>query len=238
MQFSDTTNYTGLIQDIDFLLFGDGTTFNEAYSLYDRTRNINLAYDKITALLFRADPNFLWDDTTNSDYPIATTALVSNQANYSLPDSSLVIHQVRVKDTNGDFTTLDPIQRREASDSDLNETGTPTSYYKIGKQIFLVPTPDYGVSNGIEFYFQRGANHFTSTDTTETAGFASIFHEYLSISAALRYAVANGMATKITVLRDMLQNITNNIEEYYRRRSPDRKPSLQLKKRDITQYGL
>ena len=59
MQFSDTTNYDGLIQDIDFLLFGDGGTFNSNYSLKDRTRNINITYDEAVSELFKADPKFM-----------------------------------------------------------------------------------------------------------------------------------------------------------------------------------
>jgi len=54
MQFNDGTNYSGIINDVDFLLFGDGSTFNSDYSLVDRTRNINIVYDEAVAELFKS----------------------------------------------------------------------------------------------------------------------------------------------------------------------------------------
>jgi hypothetical protein len=69
MEFNPTSKEDSLIGDIDFLLFGDSSTLNTDYSLVDRTRNINIAYDETVSELFKADPNFMWDDTTNTDLP-------------------------------------------------------------------------------------------------------------------------------------------------------------------------
>jgi len=238
MQFSDTTNYTGLIQDIDFLLFGDGKTNNTDYSLEDRTRNINLAQDEAVAELFKADPNFIWDDTTNSDFPIAKLNLTANQDHFTVPDASLVVHRFRVKDPNGKWKTLTSRLRRELSDSELEETGTPSKYYKMDNAFFPVPIPNYGATLGIEIEFQRGANYFESTDTTVEPGFASIFHSFLSVSAALRYAVANGMSEKIKTLSSEKEKIKMSMREHYENRSPDEKPKMRIKEKDTKSYGL
>lgn len=237
MQFSDTTNYTGIIQDIDFLLFGDGTTNNADYSLEDRTRNINLAQDEAVAELFKADPNFIWDDTTNSDFPIAKLNLTANQDHFTIPDASLVVHRFRVKDSNGEWKTLTPKLRRELSDSELEDTGTPENYYKLDNAFFPVPIPNYSSTLGIEIEFQRGANHFSSTDTTDEPGFASIFHQFLPVSAALRYAVANGMSEKIKTLSTDKERIKLSMREHYSERSKDEKPGMRLKRKDIKAYG-
>lgn len=238
MQFRDTTNYTGIIEDIDFLLFGDGTTFNTDYSLEDRTRNINLAQDEAVAELFKADPNFIWDDTTNSDFPIAKLDLTANQDHFTVPDASLVVHRFRVKDSNGEWKTLTPKLRRELSDSELEETGTPSKYFKIDNAFFPRPIPDYGSTLGIEIEFQRGANYFESTDTTTEPGFASIFHSFLSVSAALRYAIANGMTEKIKTLSSEKEKIKMSMRTHYELRSPDSRPSLKLKRDSVRRYGL
>lgn len=238
MVFSDTTDYQGLVQDIDFLLFGDGTTFNNDYSIEDRTRNINNAYNSVIADLFKADPNFMWDDTTNVDLPIATTTLVANQTNYQMPDKSLVVIRLRVHDKNGNMKTLEPVQRSELTDAELTETGEPRYYYKIDNAIFLAPVPDYGGAAGMELHFQRSGVYFADDDTTKTPGFASIFHNILSIKAALVYARANGMSEKVSVLKDMEQEIEHDIREHYQRRSPDKPPSLKLKNRSVNSYGL
>jgi hypothetical protein len=238
MKFNDTTNYTGIIQHIDFLLFGDGTTNNTDYNLNDRTRNINLSLDEAVAELFKADPNFIWDDTTNSDFPIAKLDLTENQDHFTVPDKSLVVHRLRVKDENGKWKTLTPKLRRELSDSELEDTGTPDKYYKIDNAFFPVPIPDYGATLGIEIEFQRGANHFSSTDTTAEPGFASIFHEFLPVGAALRYAVANGMTEKIKVLSSEKERIKSSMREHYQLRSPDEPPRMSLKQKSVRRYGL
>lgn len=236
MKFNDTSEYSGIINDIDFLLFGDGETSNSAYTLKDRTRNVNIAYDEVVDLLFKNDPNWQWDDTTYTNVPIATTTLVSGQSNYTFPDSLVVIRRVRVTDSNGDLKTLDPITRREADDDDLDESGEPDSYYKIGNAVFLVPVPDYGGT--IEVQFQRGANYFTSSDTSREPGFAEQFHSFLSISAALRFAVANGMAQKAEALRYEKEVMKRAIREHYELRSRDQKPHLSLPTKPIKYYGL
>ena len=238
MVFSDTTNYTGIIQQIDFLLFGDGTTNNTDYAIEDRTRNINLALDEAVAELFKADPNFIWDDTTNSDFPIAKLDLTSGQDHFTIPDASLVVHRIRVKDNNGKWKTLTPKLRSELGDDELEETGTPEKYYKLDNAFFPIPIPDYGATNGIEIEFQRGANHFSSTDTTATPGFASIFHQFLPVSAALMYAIANGMSEKINILIAEKDRIKQSMREHYQLRSPDERPRISLSTKDVKSYGL
>lgn len=238
MVFSDTTNYTGIIQMMDFLLFGDGTKFNTDYSLHDRTRNVNLAYDEAVAELFKADPNFIWDDTTNSDFPIARLDLTANQDHFTIPDSLLVAHRIRVKDQNGKWRTLTPKMRREFSDSELEETGTPRSYFKIDNAFFPIPIPNYSATMGIEIEFQRGANHFESTDTNVAPGFASIFHSFLPVEAARMYALANGMTEKVQFLGEEKQRIKQAMLEYYEKRSPDLRPGLKLKRDSARRFGL
>jgi hypothetical protein len=238
MKFNPTDKSDSIIGDIDFLLFGDGSTFNSDYSLDDRTRNVNIVYDEVIAELYKADPNFSWDDTTNSDFPVATNALVGAQDHYALLDSALVIHRVRMKNRDGKYTTLTPALRRELSDSELEATGTPDKYYKIGSAIFPVPIPDYSATDGVEVHFQRGANHFTTSDTDTVPGFNPQFHQFLSVGAALRYALANGMREKAAQLSAIKEQIRTNIREHYQSRSPDERPRLRLRRKSINSYGL
>lgn len=237
MQFNPTDKSISLVGDIDFLLFGDSSTLNTDYSLIDRTRNINVAWDEAVTELYKADPNHQWDDTNNTDFPIATTALTSGLDHYTMLDSSLVVHRVRMKDAQGNWITLLPRLRREFTDTELNATGTPSAYYKLAEAIFPLPVPDYGVAAGVELTFQRGGNHFTTASTTAKPGFNSQFHQILSISAALRYAMANGMSEKAASLTAMKEDVRQKMVEHYQVRSPDERPKLGLK-RNIRHYGL
>ena len=238
MQFNPSSKENSIVGDIDFLLFGNSATLNSDYSIADRTRNVNIALDEVVAELFKADPNFMWDDITNSAFPLAPTNLESGTDQYTLPDSSLVVHRVRIKDRNGKFVTLTPKLRRELTDSELEATGTPAKYFKIDNGIFPLPIPDYSVEGGVELEFQRGGNHFTTADTTKEPGFNSQFHQFLSICAAYRYAIANGMDKKAATLGGQKEAIKAAIREHYERRSPDERPKLRLKKPSMRSYGL
>ena len=234
MYFNPTDKSNSIIADIDFLLFGDGSTLNSEYSLADRTRNINIVLDEVVSELFKADPNFMWDDTTNTDFPIATISTAEDHV--TIPDESLVINRVRITDSSGDQKTLTPVMRRELSDSDLNSTGTPSKYYKIDNAIFPIPTPTSSIEYELEF--QRGANHFTTTDTDVKPGFNSQFHQYLSVGAALRYSLANGMRERTSFLMAEKEKIRATIQEHYARRSPDDRTRIRLKKQSFNAYGF
>jgi len=237
MQFNPASKIESIIADIDFLLWGDGSTLNTEYSLVDRTRNVNISLDEIVSELHRADPDYQWDDTTNTNFPVATLAIVADQDHYTLLDDALVIHRVRMKDSSGNMKTLTPKLKSEFSDDDLASSGTPTSYYKIGQAVFPIAVPDYGVAAGVELSFQRGANHFESTDTDSEPGFNPQFHQYLSVGAAHRYAVANGLDKKVAQLERQLQKIRDDVRLHYERRSPDDRTRMRVK-RNTNNYGL
>jgi len=237
MQFNPSDKSISIVGDIDFLLFGDSLTLNEDYSLIDRTRNVNIAWDEVVAELYKADPNHKWDDSNNVNFPIATTALTDGLDHYTMLDSSLVVYRVRMKDNNGAWVTLTPKIRSELTDTELNATGTPTQYFKLAGAIFPLPVPNYGVAAGVELTFQRGGNHFATDDEDSTPGFNSQFHQILSIKAAKRYALANGMTKKVSVLSAMETEISQKMLEHYQLRSPDEKPRFKLK-RKVSSYGF
>ncbi len=238
MQFNPADKSISLIGDIDFWLFGSSETLNADYSLIDRTRNINKVYDEAVSIMFGADPNHEWDDTTNTDLPFTTLALEANQDHYTMLDTALVINRVRMKDSNGEMQTLTPTLRRELSDSELKATGTPTKYFKKGGVIFPRPIPDYGATAGVELEFQRGGNHFTIGDISESPGFNPQFHQFLSVGAALMYAIANGMTEKKAELHAEKTAIADAMRKHYERRSPDERPRLRLAKRSSKRTGL
>lgn len=232
MEFNPTDKSKSICADIDFLLFGSSSVFNTAYSIEDRTRNVNISLDEVVSELFKADPNFMWDDTTNPDFPIAK--ITTGEDNVVLPDESLVIHRVRIN-VGSTWITLTPTTRRKLSDEELNSTGTPDSYYKIDNAVFPIPVPSSSFQYELEF--QRGANHFATTDTDKKPGFNSQFHQYLSIGAALRYALANGMSEKTNYLQAEKERVRLMIQEHYAKRSPDERPRFTLK-RSLQGTGL
>lgn len=239
MQFFPADKSRSIIADIDFLLFGTSEVFNNTYSLADRTRNVNLTYDDVIAQMFKADPNHKWDDTTSTDLPFATEDLVANLDHITLLDSALIVHRFRMKDQSGKFFTLAPTTRSALSDDELNaDPGIPEKYFKEGGVLYPIPVPSYGAADGVELEFQREQNIFSVSDTDKAPGFATQFHQILSVGASLRYALANNMTEKTKTLTIEKERLRLALQEHYELRSPDERPSISLKRRSFRRYGL
>ena len=64
------------------------------------------------------------------------------------------------------------------------------------------------------------------------------FHQFLPVSAALMYAIANGMSEKINILIAEKDRIKQSMREHYQLRSPDERPRISLSTKDVRNYGL
>lgn len=238
MQFSDTSSYTGLVQDTDFLLWGTSTG-TSAYAIADKTRNMNSWYDRTISLIMQADTKWQWDDTNLTDLPIATTSLVANQQDYSITDSGfLKILKVECKNSSGDWQALHQIDWNEKKDIAMDEyretAGNPVEFDLLGNSIFLYPKPSYASSAGLKVYYQRTPDYFTSSDTTQEPGFATPFHRILSLGAAYDYALANGMTTKITILEKEIAKMESAIIDFYSTRNKDLKNRISIEQEDYS----
>lgn len=240
MQYNDTsTEKSGILQECESVLFADdyGRIAGNASLLATFTRYANMAANRVSAILLRTDNSWEFSDINNTDLDIGYTPLVSGQYDYSLAVSHIKILRLRVKDTNGEYITLDPVSRRELSDSQLSATGTPTMYDKIGSSFFLTPTPDYSnSSNGIEMQYQRTLKHFLTTDTTKEPGFAEHFHRLIPLWMCYDYAlskslpIAKGLRQEIAVMEEEL-------EQHNSMRDHDQPQNLRIAREDYGAYG-
>lgn len=182
-----------IVQKVFFLTKTDSTQFVAS----DMLIFINNAYDRVASLVIKADAKWQWDDSNNTDLPIATTALVANQRDYSLATSHLEILRARVKDTSGNWTVLKSKDVRDpdyVSAMDSTTTGIPTYYDKFGTSVFLGLTPSYSQSASLELTFQRGAASFTSGEVstgTKVPGFSSLYHELIPLIVSYDYWLIN-----------------------------------------------
>lgn len=230
MQFSDTTNNSGLVQDTDFLLGTDSTR----YPLKDKARNANRWLDKAVSLIFQADGRWQFDDNNYTDFNIATTDLVSGQQDYSLAVTHLIIDRVECKDSAGEWIKLKPMDDADLPNSAVSgfETtdGSPIYVDKKGESLLLYPAPNYNSTGGLKIFFKRGPSYFSDdgTDTTKIPGFASIFHRYISLGMALDYAVKKGMGIQAQ-LQNMIQLMEQDIQNFYGKRDMDDKVKLKIR---------
>lgn len=233
--FSSPSTNGGIVELIDETVKTNSST----YPIASKVRDVNLALDRAYALIFSAGGTWQFDDSNFSDYPIITTNLVSGQRDYSfLTDGSgnliLDIYKVLVADSSGLFNEITPYDAQSENTTTTftdgrNTTGIPNRYDKTANGIFLDLIPNYNATNGLKVYINREGSYFTTADTTKKPGFAGLFHEYLAIHAAQRYAQRNQLEVAGGVLRNgsrtglygQVYDMEQAIMEYYGNRERD-----------------
>ena len=233
MRFNDTTTRTGLIQDCETLLgMSAGDISGDTTLLKDFTRLINARYRQVNSWIWQASGSWEYDDSNYTDLPIATTDIVDEQQDYELPSTAQKIDRVEIKDTNGEWTVVDPIDKSMVEDalSEFYETpGIPKYYDLVGRSIVLYPKPDTaqtGVDDALKVYFSRDIQEFSYTDTSTEPGFVSDYHRLLSLGAALDFAISRNMRDRIPYLREQLEQLKNDLQQFYGFRHRDLKPRI------------
>lgn len=247
MQFSDTINDSGIVQDVDFILGTDATRF----PLKDKSRIANRALDTALATILGSDGRWQFDGTNYADFPIGTTDLVSGQQDYGFNTDMLVVTRVECKDSNGKWIALTPfdqndlnagstgprsdvpqsiVQDRQSLSAFLDTDGTPIYYDKIANSVFLYPAPNYASTNGLKVYYQRKMTYFAAdgTDTTEVPGFATHLHRFVSYYVAADYAMKKGMKM-LGFLENKVKEWSDMIVKHYGYRPKDEKVIIRPK---------
>ena len=228
MVYSDTTTRQGLIQDCEDLTgLGVAGISGVTAKLQTFTRYINERYLEVTGLIITADGRWQWDDSNHAAQPVATTDIVLGQDDYlvlsATPSSAqdwLEVDKVELKDSNGDWYFLNPIDKGQYNTS-LEErfetNGLPTYYDMEGASVKLYPASDYASTNGMKVWFKRAPLLFATSATTKKPGFASIFHKYLSLGASFDYCIANDM-DRANNLKALMDEMKIAIKEHYGKR--------------------
>lgn len=200
-------------------------------SLSDATMVIlaNRALERVVSLINGADSRWEFDDTNQSDLPIATTTITSGQKDYSLATSHLSVNRIEVKDSAGNWHLLTPIDRNQIKEDALAaylpSSGLPLEYDKLGNSFFLYPTPNYTQAASLKLYFTRGPVAFVSGDTTAQPGFNSLFHKLVPLWAAYDYAIANGLKNKDNIFIE-IQRMEAEMVNFFGSRSRDERPGM------------
>lgn len=231
MQFNSEANNQDLISDIGFRL-GSGIDLNN-YKLVDRTRNINTRLGIAWTIIFENYGGWKFVDDNQSDaatgLPYADQTVTSGTGLYPIPSAALVIDSIEIKYASaGVLTKIFPLTHEEfmarGGDATWSSNGTPLYYMLQGDIIRLLPTPNYTLATALRVYFQKTMTAFATTDTTATAGFASIFHHILSIGAALDYAQGR-LPSKVTGLTNEWNALEARMGAFYAKRWRDRQPN-------------
>lgn len=243
MVFNDTTNNQGIIQSCESYIYGTeqyGSISGNTNRLQTFTRLSNRALERIETKIFSSDTRWRYDDNNFTTHGIATAELVAGQQDYELSVSHLKIQRLEVKDANGNYQKLIPIDQRDvpgALDAFQGTDGLPRYYDKVGESVFLYPAPasdDVTAAQGLKVHYQREPDYFSTADTTKAPGFASIFHELVPLWASYDFAVMNEMANKAQFLLQKITDLETTLENYYNTRDQDDLPVMSFVRGNFT----
>tara|TARA_Y100000296_G_C5122078_1_gene230947 strand:- start:280 stop:1014 length:735 start_codon:yes stop_codon:yes gene_type:complete len=236
MQFSDTTNKQGIIQECESLTgIGDGRISGNTDNLAKFTRWINEAYFEITSLIIVSDGRWQFDDTNQTNQPVATTDLVADQRDYSVLSSLplttqdwLEVDRIEILNRGGIWTRLPSRDKRDVQgpiEEIYKVSAQPVFYDFEGTSIQFYPAPNYNSTGGIRIWFKRAPLLFASTDTTKKPGFASLFHRILPYSASISYLITKDMG-RAKSLELKMEAMKARMQDHYNRRDKYEIPRL------------
>lgn len=233
--------YSQLVADTKFWIAGDSTATVD-FTAADILSSINEYYNDVVSSIMKSDGRFEFDDENFTTLPVATTDLVSGQADYEVSgEDFLDLLRVEIKDTNGNGVQLQPISQDDKVGVAMTEwaktNAQPTCYDKVGNSIILYPTPNYSSTDGIKTYYHRPPSYFVSGDAAKTPGFNPLYHRFLSLGAAVDYCSVNGMSDRLNVLLPKMAQMKLDIIAAYSRRNKDEKPRMTLYKESYNDDG-
>ena len=228
MKVNDATSNQGICQDARALL-GFSVNNTCSYSENDLFRNINAWYRKFNSWIWNASGKWEFDDKNYTNLPFATTDMVDEQQDYTLPSTAQKILRVEVKNSSGDWQQLDQLDQTEIGGAmtEFYETsGMPAFYDIVGNSLMLYPKPDTAsvtLTAGLKVYVAREISEFSLTDTSTEPGFADDFHRGLSLGAALDKALALGLNDKIPTIREQIALMKEDLTNHYSSRNIPKK---------------
>lgn len=202
-------------------------------SLTDATllRRVNTAYEYVVGKLINADGTWQFHDTNYTTTPIGTGTLVEGQSQYTFSDQFLDIEIIKVKDVNGNWVIIEPIDQSQTDiplESYLTTNGMPKYYDKNGSTIRLYPAPTataVTLNNGLKVMFKRTASIFTSAEVTtgtKEPGFASPYHIILCYKAAIPYCMSY-KPERVQAYQNEVTRLEEELINHYSQREKDRR---------------
>lgn len=214
------STYAQLVSDARKQTRTTSTNWTDANILVD----INNGLDEVASIIQRADGNWQWEDSNQTDLPIGTTNLISGQQDYAIDTTFLKVEEVWIH-TSATDTTWTELQYVEDKAHFLDkistqDTGVPMFFTIVGNSILFDTFPNYSSTSGLKVLFARNVKYFsggeTAVATTSAPGFNAQFHKYLSLYAQREwleaYEKGNDHLNKVLI---RMQKMEKDMQSYY-----------------------
>ncbi len=225
---------SGIVDEIDSLCDSDSV----AYPIVAKTRRANVALEDLVAKIVQADGTWQFDDSNYTDLPIGVANMQEGVSGYSFNQQFLQVELVQMKDTNGFWHILRPIDQQDQKSYSLDNydaggvKGFPFKYDKEGDTITLYPAPSatfVTLTGGLKIKFKRTASLFLTSDTTKQPGFLSPYHILVAQKTALPYCQTY-KPDRVPALIKAIDDGEANLIASYANRERDASTRLTLKK--------
>lgn len=244
MVYSDTSNLSGIIQACErYCNLGVAGISGTTNLLKEFTAYANDVNREIWSVIFENYGGWQYDDSNQTDLPIATTTITSAQSTYALPPNTLTVRNVEVMNEDGKWRKLIPLTTEKIADhqtlSEFEKTDGEPKYYSIlGDTFTIYPASNYTQALSLRVHFDRGSHDFVFTDTTATPGFVSEFHGVIPVGASVRYWFAKPQGTDAyNKLQIEFEKMKKNIGSYYARKFTEKFPP-RITVRDILKDNI
>lgn len=220
MVFNDTSTFLGLLQHINYLC-GLSQSDTTRYTTADKVRNVNAAYRTVLGWIWKAQGDWIFDDSNLTDLPYFRTNVASAQEDYTLPTGYGVVERIEYKDVNGYWRKLIPITQVElrnmGKEEFLKTNGNPIYVELFANSYRPYPAADRTSTDGdsLRVYCTRDIDAFTAADTTQEPGFHANWHHVLAIMASKDWAIRTKDNKLFTTLELQEAKIKMEIEQYY-----------------------
>ena len=231
MVYNDTTNLSGILQNIEF-----ATDLGTAYITGDTTRLkqftalVNNENHKVWHTIFMSNGNWSYDDGNYTDLPQATTDLVSGTSKYAIPETALTVKGINCLDSAGNWYALMPITDKligNEVDEFMDADSQPMYYRMINGTAEIYPASNYNATNGIKVLFDRDSVDFATSDTTKKPGFASPYHEILPIGVSIEWLkIKQPQSPTLPQLQADYLKMEKAIKDFYGKRFKDFTPRI------------
>lgn len=234
-----------ILNEVYALCDTDSTNYKPtdgASALETLGRRINIALEQVVGWILEADGTWQWDDSNYTDLPIGTQTLVEAQSAYSFSDKFLEIEEVQIKDINGDWQIIQPIDQKEYSDTtplseDFGTDGMPEYYDKVSDDtIKLYPAPTATactLTSGLKIRFSRTASLYTYADIvtgTQVPGFASPYHVILAYMASIPFCMTY-KKDRVVAYQNEVARLKDGLIKLYSRREKDKRKVMTMRQR-------
>ena len=172
-------------------------------------RVLNRGTDRLSAIRLEVARKSGWDSRNQTD--VSRVSTTTSDTTLSLENELLTLLELERQNSDGTYTKLAPIDRRDSEYQALkNETGTPTSFDLDGRLIRPLPAPDS--SNTYRLTYGRVHPRFTTDNLTQSTGVLATEEEFLVFYAADRVMIGTNDPSR-TQVRNELTVMEGNIKE-------------------------